>query len=121
MIRAGWHLAEVTDVYEERDSGNAPPLGIDFKVVAGPCVKATLKEKLWHPLGAKDADAAEKCRGRRRLFASRLGLINVTDAGKAVKINWLDAVGKRVVIQCEEREYIKKDGTKGKGTNLAYS
>ena len=107
----GKYVATVEKI-EKDTNGNTPALKFTFSVVAGPYTNRKVFERLF---------LTEKANGRVILFGNRLGLIAEKELGKeSVRKNWKDAIGKKVVIEVENREYEARDGSKKQATNLTY-
>lgn len=120
----GWYLACVSDLEED---GLTHALKFTFTVAAGPYRGAFVTDTLWHPANATDEKKRKITQNRRVLFASRLGLLAASDFGKAgVRVKWTDAIGKRVWLSVDNREYDKRDqhgrptGQKGVASNLKF-
>jgi hypothetical protein len=112
QLPPGFYHVEVEKV--EKDHKSAQPcLKFTFTVLAGPKKRQKVFERLF---------MTEKNNGRVILFGNRLGLIAPSELGKSsVRKNWNDAVGKKVFIEVEHREYTAANGDKKTGVNLAYN
>jgi hypothetical protein len=90
---------------------------LSLVVLAGPCIGSEFKETVWQ----SDKPAGQK---RRALFALAFGLIAMK-AGKAVRVEgkegFGDCIGAEAVVEVCDREYTKKDGSKGTATNVTFT
>jgi hypothetical protein len=105
----------VVESVEKDHSGNNPALKFTFGILAGTTpgqVGRKVHERLF---------LTEKAKARVMIFANRLGLIGKADVGQPnVRKNWGDARNKQVIIEVATREYDKKDGSKGKASNVTF-
>lgn len=114
--RPGWYHAICEKVEHKDDGQKSPSYAFTFRVLAG------------KPDGQKGATITDhlyltpKTRDRQVLFAKRLGLIGNQHAGKAVSIDWDNAIGRQVAIQVVEEE-IERNGQKSgeKRCKLAFN
>lgn len=77
----------------------------------------SLTEVLYAPSDTQK-DGGKFCKKRLAKFGLATGLISPAQLGQRISINWEAAVGRQIVIHVAEREYTKRDGTKGVGSQL---
>lgn len=102
----------VVETVEKDQSGTNTCMKFTFGVVGGPYSGRKVFERLF---------LTEKANNRVILFGNRLGIIAEAELGKpSVRKSWREAIGKKVVIEVENREYEAKDGSKKTATNLTF-
>lgn len=112
QMTPGWKHIKIEDVYD--DPKNQGTLVLLMRVVTGKAKGAPHYERLWSPANAPDEQKAQTARNRRKLFAKRLGLIADGDAGKAVQLDWADAIGREALVKIKKEVKKNEDGSEGR-------
>lgn len=92
-IDAGWYRALVADVYED-DHTN---LKLVFELPDG----RRHTETLWDP---NASEKPQRLQQRRDAFSIRLGLVPRDAKGTAFEFDWLDAIGREVVVNLGKKQ-----------------
>lgn len=119
-VKPGFYAAVVEDVKPDEKVNEV--LIFTYKLTQAPYAGRHVTDRLWHPSLADDADKAKRMTNRYAMYAKRLGLITGSDFGKTVKLDWLDAISKPVVLKIEIRKYKDKEtGDDRETSGVAYS
>lgn len=124
-VEPGWYKAKVADTRMNEDESAEI---ITFAVVGGRFDGCLNDMMLVHPNVAGEKVTNEHEREKKieqatrriQAIAYRLGIITKDMLGSEVDIEFANAMGREVVIDCESREYTKKDGTKGTAVGIKY-
>lgn len=118
-VEPGWYRAKVEDATQNDKTGAEV---IVCQVMGGRFDGCKADIQLQDPEQVTDVKKAERAISRIQVIATRLGLVSKEMLGNDdVDINFNDAIGKEVVIECEAREYTKDNGTKSSFTGIAYT
>jgi hypothetical protein len=122
-VENDWYSAVVHDVGEDPRNG---AVLFEFKVVAGMETKgkyagAIIVERLFDPDLADTEQKREMGVRRQKLFASRLGLLAADAYGHQASGDWMDGVGKAVVVQVDKQSYTDAQGEKKEFTSVKFA
>jgi hypothetical protein len=121
-IEPDWYSVIVHDVGEDPKNG---AVLFELKVVAGMETKgkyagSIIFERLYDPDLADTDQKREMSLRRQKLFASRLGLLAADAFGREASGDWMDALGKSVVVRVERRSYTDALGEKKEITGVRF-
>lgn len=105
-LEPGWVRAVVTDTSEDKNGGQS----FEWTVKGGASDGAKFFDTLFNPSNSASEKGAKFCAQRAKLVASRLGLLKGDELGKAVELDWMQAIGNEYVVKLVADNY--KD-TKG--------
>lgn len=119
-IPPGYYLAEVTDHFEDQKSDYAGSYRFEITLKGATFFAGRkLNYNYSDPGQISDPKKADGAKARVRMLASRLGLVKADDFGRAVPINFDDAIGAQLVVQVEARP--SKDDLAKVYANIAYA
>jgi hypothetical protein len=109
----GKYHAKVVSV--RRVADGSPHLAVRLAILAGTnsaAVGMLFTERFY---------LSDKAIKRLAILAHRLGLIGDGDFGGSKTVDWSAAVGRQLIVEVAEEEYVKKDGTKGERSKITYA
>lgn len=114
----GWHRAVCSDVVEDGSSGKTR---VEFQIIAGPCKGIKTSEWLNNPDYVESEGGKRMAAQHIKLYASRLGVLPADAIGqKGVEIELMAGIGKEVLIELVENEYVDKAGIKKRNIRLRF-
>jgi hypothetical protein len=121
-VEPDWYAVIVHDVGEDPKNG---AVLFEFKVVAGMETQgkyagSIIFDRLYDPDLADTEQKREMAIRRQKLYASRLGLLATDAFGREASGDWMDAMGKSVVVRVERRSYTDSLGEKKEITGVRF-
>jgi hypothetical protein len=121
-VEPDWYAVVVHDVGEDPKNG---AVLFEFKVQAGMETQgkyagSIIFDRLYDPDLADSEQKRQMAIRRQKLYASRLGLLATDAFGREASGDWMDAMGKSVVVRVERRSYTDSLGEKKEITGVRF-